>query len=55
MHGFKDTEYLDLLRNEVDAFSVIFAEWLKTFDCWNYIIDKCGFLSLQKLITTIKT
>lgn len=42
MHGFKDTEYLDVLRKEIDAFRIIFAEWLKTFDCWNYSIDRWG-------------
>jgi len=39
MHYFKDVEYLDLLRNEVEEFRILFAEWVKTFDCWNYIID----------------
>ncbi|WOD44342.1 hypothetical protein [Hwangdonia lutea] len=45
MHGFKDIEYLDLLRNEVEAFRVLFAEWVKTFDCWNYIIDRWGLFN----------
>ena len=45
MHGFKDTEYLDLLRTEVDAFRILFAEWVKTFDCWNYIIDRWGLFN----------
>ncbi|MFD1163603.1 hypothetical protein [Hwangdonia seohaensis] len=45
MHGFKDIEYLDLLRNEVETFRVLFAEWVKTFDCWNYIIDRWGLFN----------
>lgn len=45
IHGFKDIEYLDLLRKEVDAFRVLFAEWVKTFDCWNYIIDRWGLFN----------
>ncbi|WP_418602902.1 hypothetical protein [Hwangdonia sp.] len=45
MHGFKDIEYLDLLRNEVETFRVLFAEWIKTFDCWNYIIDRWGLFN----------
>ena len=28
--GFKDIEYLDLLRNEIEAFRILFAEWVKT-------------------------
>lgn len=45
MHGFKETEYLDLLRKEVEEFRVIFAEWVKTFDPWNYIIDRWGLFN----------
>lgn len=45
MHGFKDTEYLDVLRKEIDAFRIIFAEWVKTFDCWNYSIDRWGLFN----------
>lgn len=45
MNGFKDTEYLDLLRNEVEEFRILFAEWVKTFDPWNYIIDRWGLFN----------
>jgi len=45
MHGFKDIEYLDLLRNEVEEFRVLFAEWVKTFNCWDYIIDRWGLFN----------
>ena len=45
IYGFKDIEYLDLLRNEVEEFRVLFAEWVKTFDCWNYIIDRWGLFN----------
>lgn len=45
MHGFKDIEYLDLLRTEVEAFRILFAEWVKTFDPWNYIIDRWGLFN----------
>lgn len=45
MHGFKDIEYLDILRKEVEEFRVIFAEWVKTFDPWNYIIDRWGLFN----------
>ena len=44
-YGFKDVEYLDLLRNEVEEFRVLFAEWVKTFDCWNYVIDRWGLFN----------
>ncbi|WP_303315853.1 hypothetical protein Q4Q34_13875 [Flavivirga abyssicola] len=45
MHGFKDIEYLDLLRTEIEAFRILFAEWVKTFDQWNYIIDRWGLFN----------
>lgn len=45
MHGFKDIEYLDLLRKEIEEFRVLFAEWVKTFDCWNYVIDRWGLFN----------
>lgn len=45
MHGFKEVEYLDLLRKEVELFRILFAEWVKTFDCWNYIIDRWGLFN----------
>lgn len=45
MRGYPDTEYLDILRNEVEEFRVLFAEWVKTFDCWNYIIDRWGLFN----------
>ncbi len=45
MYGYKDIEYLNLLRNEVEEFRVLFAEWVKTFDCWNYIIDRWGLFN----------
>ena len=45
MWGFKHTEYLELLRNEVEEFRVLFAEWVKTFDPWNYIIDRWGLFN----------
>ncbi|TGV03038.1 hypothetical protein [Flavivirga rizhaonensis] len=45
MHGFKDTEYLDLLRTEIETFRILFAEWVKTFDPWNYNIDRWGLFN----------
>ncbi|MTE28280.1 hypothetical protein [Winogradskyella ouciana] len=45
IHGYQEEEYLDLLRKEVDEFRVLFAEWVKTFDPWNYIIDRWGLFN----------
>ncbi len=45
INGFKDLDYLQLLRNEIDEFKPLFAEWVKTFDKWNYIIDRWGLFN----------
>lgn len=45
MYGFKETEYCDLLRNEIEEFRPLFAEWVKTFDPWDYIIDRWGLFN----------
>lgn len=34
--GLKDIDYLDLLHDEVDAFRLLFIEWIKTFELWKY-------------------
>jgi hypothetical protein len=43
--GFKDIEYLDVLRKEIDEFRILFAHWVKTFDPWNYGIDRWGLFN----------
>ena len=45
MLGFKDTDYLELIRNEIEEFRILFAEWVKTFNEWNYIIDRWGLFN----------
>lgn len=43
--GFNEVEYLDVLRQEIEAFRPIFAEWIKTFNTENYIIDRWGLFN----------
>ena len=45
MWGFKHTEYLELLRKEIEEFRVLFAEWVQTFDPWNYSLDHWGLFN----------
>lgn len=45
IYGFRESEYLDLLRAEIEEFRVLFAEWVKTFDQWNYVIDRWGLFN----------
>lgn len=43
--GYPNLDYLQLLRDEVEEFRVLFAEWVKTFDPWNYIKDDWGLFN----------
>ncbi|UAM96863.1 hypothetical protein K8354_11045 [Polaribacter litorisediminis] len=45
MVGFTDFDYLELIRNEIEEFRILFAEWVKTFDEWNYSIDRWGLFN----------
>ena len=45
MFKYQEIDYLNLIRNEIDEFRVFFAEWVKTFDPWNYIIDRWGLFN----------
>lgn len=42
---FRETEYLKMLRNEIEEFRVLFAEWVKTFDPWDYYVDRWGLFN----------
>lgn len=44
-HDFEYAEYLDLIRNEIEEFRVLFVQWVKTFDPWDYIIDRWGLFN----------
>lgn len=50
MHGFKDVEYLDLLRNEIEAFRILFAEWIKLLIVRIILLIDGDYLILQGLI-----
>lgn len=41
----KDKEYIELLRNEIEEFRLLFVDWVATFDPWNYIIDRWGLFN----------
>ncbi|MCF6213061.1 MAG: hypothetical protein L3J45_03450 [Flavobacteriaceae bacterium] len=45
INGYKNTDYLQLLRDEIEEFRILFAEWVKTFDPWNYTIDRWGLFN----------
>ncbi|HET8886276.1 MAG TPA: hypothetical protein VFM70_08000 [Salinimicrobium sp.] len=45
IEDFKEIEFLNLLRDEIDEFRKLFAAWVQTFDQWNYIIDRWGLFN----------
>ncbi len=40
-----DTDYIVLLRNEIDEFRLLFIDWVTGFDIWNYIKDDWGLFN----------
>lgn len=44
-YGFKDVEYLEILHKSLDELRILFAEWVQTFDPWNYHIDRWGLFN----------
>ena len=45
MFGFPDTHYLALIREALDAYKVLFREWVQSFNPWNYILDDWGLFN----------
>lgn len=41
----EENEYTDLIRLEIENFKVLFREWVKTFDPWNYVLDDWGLFN----------
>lgn len=44
MMGFKEKHYLEVLREEIEEFRVLFIEWVEGFDKSNDIPDNWGVL-----------
>ncbi len=42
---FSGMDYLNVLRTEIDEFRILFAEWVKTFDTAEYLIDDWGLFN----------
>lgn len=45
MHGYQHTEYLDVLRDALEEYRLLFIEWVARFDQWNYIVDRWGLFN----------
>ena len=45
MCKFSDVDYLQVLRNHIDDFRPMFAQWVQGFDEWDYVIDRWGLFN----------
>jgi hypothetical protein len=45
MFGFRETHYLELVRVAIEEYRLLFIDWVKTFDQWNYVIDRWGLFN----------
>lgn len=43
--NYKELEYVKLLRKEIDAFRLLFIEWVENFDSNNHIWDDWGLFN----------
>ena len=45
MYNFKEIHYLNLIREAIEELRILFVGWVKTFDPWEYIIDRWGLFN----------
>src|SRR5690606_15707911 len=45
MYKFKEIHYLRLIREAIEEYRLLFIEWVKTFDQWNYCVDRWGLFN----------
>ena len=43
--GFKDTQYLYLIREAIEEYRLLFIDWVASFDQWHYITDRWGLFN----------
>ena len=49
MFGFKEIQYLDLIREAIEEYRLLFIEWVQSFDQWNYVIDRWGLFNPPRI------
>ena len=43
--GFKESSYLNLIREAIEEYRLLFIDWVATFDKENYIVDDWGLFN----------
>ena len=41
----KDQDYIELLRQTIDEFRLLFVDWVAGFDVWDYVKDNWGLFN----------
>lgn len=41
----EENDYTYLIRSEIENFKLLFREWVKSFDVWNYVVDDWGLFN----------
>ena len=45
MYGFKEVVYFQLVRDQIEEYRHLFIDWVRTFDPWDYEIDRWGLFN----------
>lgn len=45
MFGFEYSEYFDIVRELIEEYRLLFIDWVKGFDQWNYVVDRWGLFN----------
>ncbi|RNI30597.1 hypothetical protein [Rufibacter latericius] len=45
MFGYKDVQYLNLLREAIEEYRYLFVDWVQGFDPWNFVNDRWGLFN----------
>ncbi len=43
--GITDKDYIELLRNTIEEFRLLFIDWVASFDVWDYVKDNWGLFN----------
>jgi hypothetical protein len=45
MFGFEYSGYFDIVRELIEEYRLLFIDWVKGFDQWNYVVDRWGLFN----------
>jgi hypothetical protein len=45
MFGFKEVHYFQIVRDLIEEYRLLFIDWVKSFDQWDYVIDRWGLFN----------